>query len=111
MLSANRGQLTLVIELPPVSICLFACFLFEADAQLRFVALARHPLFFILEAPFFGSLCVLFGRRPGRFLFLSLQCFGGDALALAGLALKLRFFLATNAVFLEPHELAKIEQK
>jgi hypothetical protein len=100
-----------VIEHARVGVCIFTRLLFEADAQLRFVVLARHPLVFISSSPFFGLPRVLFGSQSGRFFFLSLPRVSGDALALGRLALNTLFVLATNTVFLDAHELAKIEQK
>jgi hypothetical protein len=86
-------------------------FLFEADAQLRFVTLAQHPLFFFAASSLIGLSRFLFGAQLGRFLFLPLGCFGCDALALGRLTLKPPLFFATNTVFFDAHELAKIEEK
>jgi hypothetical protein len=110
LLRANRRQLTLVIEHASVSFSLFLCFLFEADTQLRFVALANHPLFFIASFPLFRSPRFLLSKQLGRFFFLSLLCFGCDALALCRVASNPLLFCATNAVFFDAHELAKIDE-
>jgi hypothetical protein len=111
LLGTKRCQLTLVIEHARVGLCFFAGFLFEADTQLRFIALACHSLFVIADSPFFGFLGVLFSEKPGRFLLLPLLRFGGDALALGCLASNLLLLFGTNTVFFDAHELAKIEEK
>ena len=111
LLRTDRRQLALVIEHARVGLCFFACFLFEADTQLRFIALARCLLFFVADSPFFRLARFLFSSKPGGFLFFSLLCLGGDTLALGCLALKLLLFFATDTVLLDAHELAKIEEK
>jgi hypothetical protein len=115
LLGANRRELALVIEhsfvrLRGLSRFLFVSrFLFEADAQLRFVTLAQHPLFFFAASSLIGLSRFLFGAQSDRFLFLPLGCFGCDALALSRLALEPLLFFVTNTVFFDAHELAKIE--
>jgi hypothetical protein len=110
LLRANRRQFTFVIEHPSVGFRLFLRFLFETDTQLRFIALPRHPLFFVASLPVLGLPRLPFSTQLGRFFFLSLLCFGCDALALGRFALNLLLFYATNTVFFDTHELAKIDE-
>jgi hypothetical protein len=100
-----------VIEHTRVGLCFFACFLFEADTQLGFLTLARCSLVFFADSPFFRLQRFLFSSKPGSFVFCSLLGLGGDTLALGCLALKPLVFFATDAVLLDAHELAKIEEK
>jgi hypothetical protein len=60
LLSANRRKLALVIEHSLVRLGGFSRFLFEADAQLRFVTLAQHPLFFFAASSLIGLSRFLF---------------------------------------------------
>jgi hypothetical protein len=110
LLRANGRQLTLVIEHTGVGLRCFARFLFEANAQLRFVALACDPLFFLACSPCFGLPTFFFRQQLGRFFFLSLLCFDRDALALGCLTLKPLLFFLTNTIFFDVHEPAKIEK-
>ena len=47
---ADRGELALVVKLTSMRFRFFGCFLFEANAELGFLALSSDPLFF-LELP------------------------------------------------------------
>jgi hypothetical protein len=68
-------------------------------------------LFFVADSPLLRLSRFLFSSKPGGFLFFALLCLGGDTLALGCLALKPLLFFATDAVLLDAHELAKIEEK
>ena len=110
LLRAYGGELAFVIEHARMGLSLLARFLLQADPKLGLFALTLGPLFLFPRQALFGSTRFLLGPQPGLFLFLPGACLGGDALALGGLALKSLLFFATNTVFFDAHELAKVEE-